>query len=73
MKILVEIDTDNAAFQGVLHLETIRILHVAVSCLEHMERIPGYVLSVGFERPLHDSNGNTIGFIKAVHHNEASR
>jgi len=67
MKILVEIDTEGNAFQGVLHWETVRLLRVASSYIQSAAH-PG--IRVGWKRKLLDSNGNSAGFIKAVHHSE---
>lgn len=66
MKILVEIDTDNAAFRDAPHLEIQRILNSAA----HLAGGPYSNIHVEWECKLQDANGNTVGFIKAVHHSE---
>lgn len=60
MKIIITIDTDNAAFEGDPGFETARILRNIVSDLEcppfEREHWHGY--------KLRDSNGNTVGSVK---------
>ena len=65
MRVTIEIDTDNAAFEDGLQREVSRILH------EVAHRVDGTVLTNtkmllkrGAVYPLQDLSGNTVGSIK---------
>jgi hypothetical protein len=60
MKVVIKINTDNAAFSGDVTGETIRILDVLVKKLERNE----IDIHVGEERNLYDFNGGVVGYIK---------
>lgn len=60
VKIIIEIETDNQAFQdGNETDETIRILHRAIEILD----LYGTTLPERLIHPLHDTNGNPVGSI----------
>lgn len=58
MEVWVKIDTSNDAFVNYINEETARILRKTADKIENNHHI-----SDGFEIPLKDINGNTIGFL----------
>lgn len=66
MKITVEFDTDNAAFEDNFSAEVQAVMERAkllVKCVAHKHREDPSL--VGEHRPLFDTNGNTIGKVTA--------
>jgi hypothetical protein len=58
MEITIKIKTDNAAFEGRTWAETARILKVLAAKIDD-----GEILNEDTRIPLHDVNGNNIGYL----------
>ena len=59
MKIIIEIDTDNAAFEENVGAEISRILRKLATDIDTEEDFDD-----GFSKPLNDINGNACGSIR---------
>lgn len=63
MKLTIEIDMDNAAFDGLVRYAAIvDIMADVITALTRSSNI----LTCGGQRPLRDINGNTCGFLRVA-------
>jgi len=58
MDITIKINTDNAAFENRTRSETARILRELAEALDY-----GETLNEETKLPLHDANGNNVGYL----------